>query len=90
MKRGSLPGPGLQGGLRFPGEMPTIALVLITLEAEETYQLNLHEGFIAVVQQVAGFSAVDSDDTQKQLTAQAECHGSLTRLDDGVDMAFNV
>lgn len=36
-----------------------------------TYHLDLHEGFITVIEQVTRFSTVDSYDAEKELTTQS-------------------
>lgn len=56
----------------------------------QTYQLDLHEGLVAVVEQVAGLPAVDSHDTEEQLAAQAQSHWGLALVDDGIDARLDV
>lgn len=43
---------------------------------------DLAEGFGTVVQKVPSLPAVDSDDTQQQLSTQTQSHGRLALADD--------
>lgn len=54
------------------------------------YHLDLHEGFIAVIEQITRFPAVDSDDAEEQLAAQSQRHRRLVGLDNGLDTVFDV
>lgn len=56
----------------------------------EAYKLDLHEGFVAVIKQVAGLSAVDPHDTEQKLAAQTEGHWSLALVDNGMDAGLDV
>lgn len=50
-----------------------------------TYHLDLHQSFVAIVQQVSCLAAVDPHDTKKQLASQSQRHGCLTGGDDLLD-----
>ena len=45
-----------------------------------TYHLDLENGLVAVVQKIACFPTVYSDDSKEQLAAQTERQGSLARF----------
>lgn len=51
----------------------------------DTYHLDLHHSFVAIVKQITRLSLVDTNDTQQKLAAQAQGHGSLVRRDDGLN-----
>lgn len=55
-----------------------------------TYHLDLHQCFVAVIQEVARFAAVDPHDTEKKLTTESQGHRRLARGDDGLDTLSQV
>lgn len=55
------------------------------------YHLDLHQSFVAIVQQVAGLAAVDADNTEQQLAAKTEGERRIIAgSDDGVDTVLEV
>lgn len=57
---------------------------------ECTHHLDFHESFIAIVEQIPCFAAVDSHDAQQQLAAQPERHWRLTLVNNRIHAAFDV
>jgi len=57
---------------------------------DATYQLDLHESFIAIIEEITRLSTVDADDTEKQLTRQPKRQRSLIGIDNIVHVFFNV
>lgn len=56
----------------------------------KTYHLYLHQGFIAVVEEVSGLATIDSDDTEQELAAEAEGEWCLAGGDDSIDTVLQV
>jgi hypothetical protein len=48
------------------------------------YQFDLHEGFVAVVEEVAGFSRVDTYDSKEKLAAESQGKRSFILFYDGL------
>lgn len=59
-------------------------------EQLHTYHLDLHQGFVAIIEQVAGLAAVDADDAEQQLATQAEGEGGIIGGDDGIHAVLQV
>ena len=55
-----------------------------------TYHLNLHHGFIAVVQKVTRLALVDSHNAKQKLSTQSQCHGRLVGRDNGFDTVGDI
>jgi hypothetical protein len=48
------------------------------------YHLDLNKSFIAIIQQIVCFPAIDSDYTQEKLTGKSQSHRRLVWCDDGL------
>lgn len=71
--------------------MPGIVRTVTTQSwSFETYHLDLHHGFIAVIQEVTRLALIDSDDTKQKLSTQSQGHGRLVRRDDGLDAVCDI
>lgn len=57
----------------------------MSLGANLTHHLNLHQGLVAIVKQVSGLTAVDPYDAKEQLAGQSQCHWCLAGCDDLLD-----
>lgn len=54
------------------------------------YHLNLHQGFIAIVKEVASLTAVDANNSQEQLSTQSQGHRGLALVDNGIDTTLDI
>ena len=50
--------------------------------------INLHERFVAIVEQVTGLAAVNPDDTEQELTTQSQGERRVVGSYDGIDTVF--
>jgi hypothetical protein len=55
-----------------------------------TYHLDLHQCFIAIVQEISRFATVDAYHAEKKLATQAKRKRGLIRSDDGFDAVLQV
>ena len=55
-----------------------------------TDHFDLEKRFVAIIHQVARFSAVDANNTKKQLTAEAQRHRRLALIYNGIHAALDV
>lgn len=59
-------------------------------ETRVTYHLDLHECFIAVVEEITGLAAVDSDDAEQELATETEGERRIVGGDDGIDTVLQI
>ena len=60
------------------------------LRALNTYHFDFHQRFVAVFEKIPRLSAVNSNDSEKQLPAQAQRHRRLALVDNGAHSGLNI
>ena len=54
------------------------------------YHLDFEQSFIAIIQKIAGLSAVNSHHTKQKLAAEAQSHWGGALIDNGIDATLDV